>query len=297
MSFHNHQKISLTLLAVIATVLFSVQALLAAEVAFSWLPNTETNLNGYKIHYGVTSGSYIYVSDVDLPPIIGGRVQASVDGLAEGTTYYFASTAYDTDGIESDYSVEIVYSVPVTPTVEDSDNDGLSNDDEIYIYGTDPNDPDTDDDGFTDGYEVDNGFDPNDPDSCPQQNEVIIDNGDAGTASEGTWKTSGGENPYGSDSLYSMNAGDTYTFEASVNGEYQISLWWTQYSNRLTDVPVEIYDGDTLIDIIKVNQQMDGGKWNVLGTYIFSGTANVIIVSEGDGSASADAVKFSPSTL
>lgn len=38
--------------------------------------------------------------------------------------------------------------------VMDSDEDGLSDWDEVNIYGTDPNNPDTDEDGFPDGYEV-----------------------------------------------------------------------------------------------------------------------------------------------
>ena len=126
--------------------------------------------------------------------------------------------------------------------------------------------------------------------------EVIIDNGYAGTDPDGAWFASSGVNPYGNNSLYNKIAGDTYSFEASVNGPCQISLWWTQTTSRLTAVPVEIYDGNTLIDIIKVNQRLNGGKWNVLGTYNFSGAASIVIVSEGGGSTCADAVKFVPSS-
>lgn len=43
----------------------------------------------------------------------------------------------------------------------DSDSDGLSDDDENNIHGTDPNDPDSDDDGINDGDEVAHGLDPN----------------------------------------------------------------------------------------------------------------------------------------
>lgn len=42
---------------------------------------------------------------------------------------------------------------------KDADNDGLSNAKE-YIYGTDPTNPDTDDDGYKDGAEVENAYDP-----------------------------------------------------------------------------------------------------------------------------------------
>ncbi|TET29312.1 MAG: exo-alpha-sialidase [Candidatus Heimdallarchaeota archaeon] len=46
----------------------------------------------------------------------------------------------------------------------DADEDGLMNFEERGIYGTDPNDPDTDDDQMLDGEEIANGFDPFNPD-------------------------------------------------------------------------------------------------------------------------------------
>lgn len=42
---------------------------------------------------------------------------------------------------------------------QDSDQDGLSNDEE-KTYGTNPNNPDTDGDGYSDGIEVQSGYDP-----------------------------------------------------------------------------------------------------------------------------------------
>jgi hypothetical protein len=41
-----------------------------------------------------------------------------------------------------------------------------------------------------------------------------------------------------------------------------------------------------------VNQTAQGDQWNVLGTYTFSGTAGVTVVSEGTYSTCADAVRF-----
>jgi hypothetical protein len=48
-------------------------------------------------------------------------------------------------------------------TFIDSDNDGLTDWEEINIYFTDPFNPDTDGDGFLDGDEVQNGYNPNGP--------------------------------------------------------------------------------------------------------------------------------------
>lgn len=47
---------------------------------------------------------------------------------------------------------------------KDTDNDGLNDYDELYVYGTSPYLPDTDSDGFDDKREIDTNQDPN----CPQ---------------------------------------------------------------------------------------------------------------------------------
>ena len=92
---------------------FFAVAAQANEAKFAWLPNTETNLAGYKIYYGTASRSYTNSVDVGNPPAVDGRVTASLSGFTGGSTYYFAATAYDTDGFESDYSTEVVWTVPV----------------------------------------------------------------------------------------------------------------------------------------------------------------------------------------
>jgi len=81
---------------------------------------------------------------------------------------------------------------------EDSDGDGLTNDEEdkdgdgvVDTGETDPNDPDTDDDGFSDGEEVEKGTDPTDSNSHPQSTTEDSD-GDGLTNNE---ETSIGTNP------------------------------------------------------------------------------------------------------
>ncbi len=44
----------------------------------------------------------------------GNTTVATVSGLIEGGTYYFAATAYDTSALESDFSSENNYTAPIT---------------------------------------------------------------------------------------------------------------------------------------------------------------------------------------
>lgn len=76
-------------------------------VSFRWVPNSEPNVAGYKIHYGVATRTYTQVVDV------GNATTASIGNLLPGTTYYFALTAYNTLGVDSAYTPELIYSVPV----------------------------------------------------------------------------------------------------------------------------------------------------------------------------------------
>jgi len=50
-----------------------------------------------------------------------------------------------------------------TSSIVDSDTDGLTDQEEVNVYQTDPKKPDTDGDGYTDGEEVDHGYNPKGP--------------------------------------------------------------------------------------------------------------------------------------
>ena len=123
--------------------------------------------------------------------------------------------------------------------------------------------------------------------------EVILDNGGVGTTAAGSWPVSLASQPYGTNSIYSKTIGATYTYQASVSGPQDVYMWWTVYSNRSTSVPVEIYDGATLLGTVNVDQTRNGGQWNLLGSYTFSGPARVVIVSTSSSKTTcADAVRF-----
>jgi len=74
----------------------------AQSVTLAWNPNSETNLAGYKLFYGTATRNYSGFINLG-----SGTTTGTVPNLLAGQTYYFAVTAYCTDGLESDYSAEV----------------------------------------------------------------------------------------------------------------------------------------------------------------------------------------------
>lgn len=90
-----------------AFMLISASAASAKDTAFSWEPNEETDLAGYKIYAGPSSREYVNTNDCGLPETSAdGRVHCTVENTPTENTFY-AATAYDTAGNESDYSNEV----------------------------------------------------------------------------------------------------------------------------------------------------------------------------------------------
>ena len=80
----------------------------AGQAILTWDPPTTnsdgsplTDLAGYKVYYGPTSGNYSAV--IDVANVTG----YTVTGLNDNATYYFATTAYNTSSIESVFSSEV----------------------------------------------------------------------------------------------------------------------------------------------------------------------------------------------
>ncbi len=76
------------------------------SVTLKWNPSTATNVVGYDIYYGGANGEY--TNEV----AVGNVTNASVSGLIEGATYYFAAKAYNASGVESPFSNQTSYIVP-----------------------------------------------------------------------------------------------------------------------------------------------------------------------------------------
>ncbi len=76
-----------------------------------------------------------------------------IDDYSNGS-YTFKVIAFNDIGNITSNEITINVEIPPIPNFIDTDEDGLSDDDEINIYLTNPNNPDTDNDGMPDGWEV-----------------------------------------------------------------------------------------------------------------------------------------------
>ena len=126
-------------------------------------------------------------------------------------------------------------------------------------------------------------------------NTIVIDNRDAQTSQTGTWPVSGAADPYSIDSFYSRD-GTTFTFHFTPpqSGIYDVSMWWTEWPSRSSNVPVDIENNDG-VTTVYIDQQVNGGEWNSQGQYYFESatTYDITITSQpGPSSTCADAVRF-----
>lgn len=91
----------------------------SAQVTLTWDAVADSSLQGYKIYYGIASKNYTAAVDV------GNATTHALTELADGTTYYFAVTAYGSPG-ESAYSVELSYTTPLSASKPQSCTYALS---------------------------------------------------------------------------------------------------------------------------------------------------------------------------
>lgn len=104
-------KTRLTLLALLALALPAQTFLFPtnppASVTLAW--DASTNAVGYTLYWGVATRSY--TNTLKLANVTTG----TISNLALGTTYFFAATAFDDLGLESDLSNEVTYTTRPPP--------------------------------------------------------------------------------------------------------------------------------------------------------------------------------------
>ena len=76
------------------------------RVDLSWYENRENDVAGYNVYYSYSyNGKYTLIGSTETNYFID-------DGAVNGDTYYYAVTAYDYNGNESDLSYDVVYTTP-----------------------------------------------------------------------------------------------------------------------------------------------------------------------------------------
>lgn len=128
---------------------------------------------------------------------------------------------------------------------------------------------------------------------------VIVDNAEAGFAASTNWITSSATpGYYGSDYRYrtteAVNDPATWTASLPASGTYTVYARWNSGTNRSTTAPYIISHANGT-STVYVNQQSNGGTWQVLGTYTFNAGATNVQLSSWTTAGFvviADAVKF-----
>ncbi len=98
---------------------FGAPSVFGASLNLAWNANTETDLSGYRIYYGTSSGNYTSVKEP-------GKVTSyALSDLSEGTRYYITMSAFDTSLNESQKSAEITgVALGAEKCTDGIDNDG-----------------------------------------------------------------------------------------------------------------------------------------------------------------------------
>lgn len=131
--------------------------------------------------------------------------------------------------------------------------------------------------------------------------ESIVDNTDtANTVATGTWPSSTTHAGfYDSDYQHDGNANQgslsfRWNKPDAELGVYEVYMRYSSASTRATNIPLTIqHTGGTASSTL--DQTVNGGIWNLLGTYTLDGSSYVEINNTGtDGFVCADAVKFVP---
>ena len=188
------------------------------------------------------------------------------------------------------------------PNKADSDDDGLTDPQEINIYGTDPNNPDTDDDGMPDGWEIDHGLNPfvndasgdDDGDGLTNYEEYLNGSNPASPDSDGDGFTDDWERTWGTSAT---NAADPLVVDDDAPGDPQAQdpMWSNPNENGSKNFPFDAIQeavdmASNGVTVLVMEGLYDGpgnfninpnGKEIVIRSY--TGASNTFITSYGIG--------------
>jgi hypothetical protein len=107
----SRRAISGSLFFSVSFAIMQLSACATGSVTLAWSASTDPNVAGYNVYYGGKCGTYTNKI------CAGNATNATISGLTEGTTYYFAATTYVASGTNSQLSSEVSYLVPMNVSI------------------------------------------------------------------------------------------------------------------------------------------------------------------------------------
>jgi hypothetical protein len=124
--------------------------------------------------------------------------------------------------------------------------------------------------------------------------ETVVDNRARETWSSGPWRSRPGGGAWGPDWLASGGANAVFWWlpRIPVAGRYKVYARWAASPSLSPSAPYMILQGGS-VSWRRVNQRINGGRWNLLGTYRFvPGRRDGVGIWSGAGAVCADAVRL-----
>jgi hypothetical protein len=111
----------------------------------------------------------------------------------------------------------------------------------------------------------------------------IVDNSDPGFTASANWSTgTSSANKFGANYRFRSTAAisDAATWSVSLaqSGNYAVYVWYPNGSNRSQTAPY-IVNHNGVATTKSVNQQINGGQWNLLGTWFMNAGVNTVKLS------------------
>jgi hypothetical protein len=100
----------INLAALVAVALAAAGLARGETVTLAWDASVSTNVAGYRVYWGTNSRAYFGVTNA-------GLVLTQTVVLPHSGRWFFAATAYDTNGLESDFSSEVSWESKPAPPV------------------------------------------------------------------------------------------------------------------------------------------------------------------------------------
>jgi hypothetical protein len=129
-----------------------------------------------------------------------------------------------------------------------------------------------------------------------QDELTIVDDGAQQTVSAGKWETSTLYEPFGGAAHYARRYG-AYRFTPAVpEGRYNVYLRWTKCTKLSKTAPVKVKALDKKY-LVTMNQKVNGGRWNLVGTYDLGPASYVQVHAFGNSPVCVDALLLEPEAL